>query len=105
MGAPAGCSLPTSAFPYKSCFSGFLMTRHLLEVGSFSRRANPEPVSTPLQSRLCFLQHPVPAAPSAGLATVLPRGSASGLPCSTCLPEWVRFQLYADGTASAVGGA
>ena len=105
MGAPAGYNLPSFAFPYKSCFSGFLVTRHLLEVGSFSRRANSEPVSTPLQHCLRFLQHPLPAAPSVGLATALPRGSATGLPCLACLPKWVRCQLYADGATSAGGEA
>ena len=39
------------------------------------------------------------------LATVLPKGSAMGLPCSACLPEWVRCQLYADGTTSTIGEA
>ena len=105
MGAPSRLYLPSFAFPYKSCFSGFLVTRHLLEVCSFSRRANSEPVSTPLQHCLRFLQHPLPAAPSVGLATVLPKGSAMGLPCSACLPEWVRCQLYADGATSAAGEA
>jgi hypothetical protein len=81
------------------------VTRHLLEVCSFSRRANVEPVSTLLQRRLRFLQHPVPAAPSIGLATALPRGKATGLPCSARLPEWGRCQLYADGATSAVGEA
>jgi hypothetical protein len=98
-------NLPSSAFPYESCLSGFLVTRHLLEVCSFSRRANSEPVSTPLQHRLRFLQHPLPAAQSVGLATVLPKGSAMGLPCSACLPVWVRFQLYVDGAPSAAGEA
>lgn len=105
MGAPAGYTLPSSAFPYEGCLSGFLVTRHLLEVCSFSRRANSEPVSTPLQRRLRFLQHPLPAARSVGLATVPPKGSATGLPCSACLPEWVRFQLYVDGATSAAGVA
>jgi hypothetical protein len=43
LGAPAGYNLPSSAFPDQSCFSGFLVTRHLLEVGSFSRRAKLNP--------------------------------------------------------------
>ena len=98
-------NLPSSAFPYEGCLSDLLVTRHLLEVCSFSRWANSEPISTPLQPRLRFLQHPLPAAPSAGLATVLPKGSAMGLPCSACLPEWVRCQLYADGTTSTIGEA
>jgi hypothetical protein len=72
-------SLPSSAFPYRSCLSGFLVTRHLLEVCSFSRRANFEPVSTPLQCGLRFLQHPLPAAPLVGLATVLPIRERIGL--------------------------
>ena len=55
-------NLPSSAFPYESCLSGFLVTRHLLVVCSLSRRANSEPVSTPLQCRLRFLQHPLPTA-------------------------------------------
>ena len=98
-------NLPSSAFPYESCLSGFLVTRHLLEVCSLSRRANYEPVSTPLQCRLRFLQHPLPTASSVGLATVLPKGNGMGLPCLACLPEWVRFQHYDGDAPSAAGEA
>ena len=92
-------------FPRSSCFIDLLVTRHQLEVSSFSRRVLPQPVSIPLQHRLRFLQPPVPAASSVGLATTLPRGKTTGLPCSACLPEWGRCQLYADGATSAGGEA
>jgi hypothetical protein len=78
-------SLPSSAFPYRSCLSGFLVTRHLLEVCSFSRRANLEPVSMSLQLGLRFLQPPLPAVPSVGLATALPVRENIGL--TTACPE------------------
>lgn len=53
--------------------------RDLLEVGSLSRRANLEPLSTPLQPGFRFLQHPLPAVPSVGLATALPVRENIGL--------------------------
>jgi hypothetical protein len=74
--------LPPSAFPYESCLSGFLVTRHLLEVCSFSRRANSEPVSTPLQRRhslspASFTRYPIDA--PCGFLPLLRR--ITGLPC------------------------
>jgi hypothetical protein len=46
--------------------------RDLLEVCPLSRGANLEPLSAPLQRGIRFLQHPLPAIPSVGLATALP---------------------------------
>ena len=45
---------------------------HLLEVGSLSRRAKFEPLSTSLQDGLRFLQHPLPAPPWAHLTVRFP---------------------------------
>jgi hypothetical protein len=66
-------------FPASNDFSNALVMKDLPEVCSLSRRANLEPVSPPLQRGLRFLQHPLPAAPSVGLATALPRGERIGL--------------------------
>jgi len=52
-----------------------------------------EPLSVSLQNGLRFFQPPLPPVSSVGLATVLPKGKTWGLPCSACLPEWVRSQL------------
>ena len=45
-----------------------LVTGHLLSVCPLSRGAKIEPLSNPLQIGLRFLQHPLPAALSVGLA-------------------------------------
>ena len=71
--------IPAICFPIFDGLPNFLVMRDPLEVGSFSRRANIEPVSVPLQHGFRFLQHPLPAAPSVGLATALPVRENIGL--------------------------
>ncbi|ATF33290.1 hypothetical protein CO709_08105 [Burkholderia thailandensis] len=43
------------------------------------RQPPPLSISTPLQGGICFLDHPLPASPSAFLAVRLPRGRGFGL--------------------------
>jgi len=62
-----------------------------------------QPLSRPLQASLRLLQHPLPAALSACLATCFPRGRNTGLPRSVCVPGWVRSRLFAGGSTSATG--
>ncbi len=84
VGAPANdtTALSTIAaicFPTLNGLPYFLVMRHLLEVCPLSRGAKVEPLSTPLQSGLRFLQHPLPAPPSAHLAVCFPEGKEYGL--------------------------
>src|SRR5215813_2141151 len=51
-------------------------------------------LSIPLRKGIRFLPHPLPAPLSICLTAYLPRGSDTGLPCSTCLPEWVRSYCF-----------
>jgi hypothetical protein len=106
VGAPANdttalCTVAAICFPTLNSLPYFLVTRHLMEVCSLSRGAKFEPLSNPLQAGFRFLHHPLPAAPSACLTARFPRGRASGLPCSMCVPEWVRSRLSTGGVSSA----
>jgi hypothetical protein len=89
-------SLPSSAFPYKSCLSGFLVTRHLLEVSNAAfapafawgksrtpiRAITTRPSLSPASFTRCAI----------GWSCDRPtqRERIVALPCSACLPEWVR---------------
>jgi hypothetical protein len=77
---------------------------HQREVSSLSGGVMFQPLSGPLPAGLRFLSPPVPAAPSAHLATCFPRGEDYGL---TTLrhrnPAWVRSRLYAGGSTTAPG--
>jgi hypothetical protein len=60
-------------------------------------------LSIPLQNGIRFFPHPLPAPLSICLTAYLPRGSDTGLPCSACLPEWVRSSLSAGDRLSTTG--
>src|SRR5215475_930988 len=62
-------------------------------------------LSIPLRKGICFFPHPLPAPLSTCLAACLPIGSDTGLPCSACLPEWVRSSLSAGDRLSTTGKA
>jgi hypothetical protein len=75
-----GCSTSKGRCdPADSCITasaGWLTVharRHLREVGPLSGGVMLQPLSGPLQVGLRFLPHPLPAAPSVGLAASLPR--------------------------------
>jgi hypothetical protein len=115
VGAPANdttalCTVAAICFPTLNGLPYFLVMRHPMEVCSLSRGAKFEPLSDPLQAGFRFLHHPLPAAPSAYLTARFPIGRASGLPCSMCIPEWIRAcaepaeasRLFTGGTSSAV---
>lgn len=96
------CTVAAICFPTLNGLLYFLVTRHLMEVCSLSREAKFDPLSNPLRAGFRFLHHPLPAAPSACLTARFPIGRASGLPCSMCVPEWVRSRLFTGDTSSAV---
>jgi hypothetical protein len=65
------------------------------------------PQAQPLSARLLdgvrLFPRPLPAAASVSLTGHLPRGTATGLPRSVGIPEWVRSRLSAGGASSAWG--
>lgn len=108
MGAPANDTtalriVAAICFPTWNGLPHFLVTRHLLEVCPLACGAKFELLSIPLQNGFRFLQHPLPAAPSARLTARFPEGRAAGLPRFVCIPTWVRSRLSAGGTTSATG--
>src|SRR5215470_18891877 len=62
-------------------------------------------LSIPLRNGIRFFPHPLPAPLSICLTAYLPLGSDTGLPCSACLPEWVRSSLSAGDRLSTTGKA
>src|SRR5262245_59898008 len=62
-------------------------------------------VSVLLRNGVRFLPRPLPAPLSTCLAACLPIGSDTGLPCSVCLPDWVRSSLSAGDRLSTTGKA
>src|SRR5215510_7078564 len=60
-------------------------------------------LSIPLRNGIRFFPRPLPAPLSICLTTYLPSGSDTGLPCSACLPEWVRSSLSAGNRLSTTG--
>jgi len=75
--------------------------RHQREVCPLSRGVMSQPLSAPLQVGIRFLPPPLPATPSAHLATRFPKGRAAGLPRCVAETAWVRSRLYAGGSTSA----
>jgi hypothetical protein len=62
-------------------------------------------LSIPLRNGIRVLPRPLPASLSTCLAACLPNGSDTGLPCSACLPKWVRSSLSAGNRLSTTGKA
>src|SRR5215475_10475189 len=60
-------------------------------------------LSIPLQNGIRFFPHPLPAPLSICLTIYLPRRSDTALPCSACLPEWMRSSLSAGDRLSTTG--
>jgi hypothetical protein len=85
--------------------------RDLLEVGPLSREtmlvSKPQSLSARLQSDIRFLQHPLPAIPSAYLAACFPVLSDLGELRAYHVPHeyhlWVRSDLSAGGALSTMG--
>jgi hypothetical protein len=75
--------------------------RHQREVCPLSRGVMSQPLSAPLQVGIRFLPPPLPATPSAHLATRFPKGRATGLPRCVAETAWVRSRPYAGGSTSA----
>ena len=79
-------AIPSFAFLSGEDYANYLAKKYLSEVCPLSCRANPDPVSAPLQHGLCFLvrlssrrsRHPLPAFPSAHLAAHFPRREEYG---------------------------
>ena len=96
--------LPYLRTPVSASCSSSLVMKDPLEVCPLSRGAKFEPLSNPLQIGLRFLQHPLPADPSASLAArfLCQPEKSTGLPRSVSAPfGWLRFRLFAEGTSSA----
>jgi len=81
-GAPVRITPAVICFPAFNGFSNFLVPKDLPEVCPLSRGAMVELLSGSLQTGLCFLRHPLPAVPSAGLTVRFPKGRTTGLPRS-----------------------
>src|SRR6266542_2464628 len=62
-------------------------------------------LSIPLRNGIRFFPRPLPAPLSTCLTAYLPSGSDTGLPCSTCMSEWMRSSLSADDRLSTTGKA
>src|SRR5262247_3596747 len=96
------------------CFSSlvglpdFLVRKDQKEVCSLSRgmmSPKAQLLSILLRNGIRFFPRPLPAPLSICLTTYLPSGSDTGLPCSACLPEWVRSSLSAGDRLSTTGKA
>jgi hypothetical protein len=80
--------------------SSSLVLRDQWEGGALSREVMLHSCSTPIwaiTAQHSLFPPPVPAAPSAHLATAYPSGRTSGLPGLTCVTERGRFALSAGG--------
>ena len=75
--------------------------RHQKEVCPLSRGVMSQPLSGLLPAGLRLLPPPLPAVPSASLASRFPGGETTGLPRSADVPVWVRSRLSAGGSSSA----
>src|SRR5262249_29620697 len=85
-----------------------LVRKDQREVCSLSRgvmSSEAQLLSVLLRNGVRFFPHPLPAPLSTSLAACLPIRSDTGLPCSACLPEWIRSSLSAGDRLSTTGKA
>src|SRR5262245_6955884 len=101
-----------TGFPVVICFSSLaglpdsLVRKDQKEVCPLSRGVmlpKAQLLSIPLQNGIRFFPHPLPAPLSTRLTACLPIGSDTGLPCSPCLPKWMRPSLSAGDRLSTTG--
>jgi hypothetical protein len=97
------CAPPTFLLCFlKSVWSRFTYANTRGKSAGFRRGVMLQPLSGRLQTGVCLLPPPLPAASSAPLARVaFPDGETTGLPRSVAVTVWVRSRLFAGGAPAA----